>query len=244
MRVLIKMRERMLFASYISAFLFSSGAFAGSISPLDPASCKKMQDAGVMSARPVAPCERLALVRFSYFGFDQQTHSDGEIVVLDAVAPYALNIFDELRNKRFPIAQARLMEHYGGDDDLSIAANNTSAYNDRIVANSNAISFHAYGVAIDVNPVQNPYISKATGEISPPSGADYAARRPLRPGMAESVIGVFSKFGFREWGGRWRTTPDYQHFQVDRAIARRLLAAPPEQAQALFQNYVNQGRRR
>jgi hypothetical protein len=221
----------------------SQTASAGSVQPVTPAACERMLHANVISQHPVVPCERLALVTFSYIGFDLRMHDDGRVVVLDAVANYVLNIFDELRSHGFPLAQARLMEEFHGDDDLSIAANNTSAYNDRLVDNTQSISFHAYGVAIDLNPVQNPYISKANGgkSISPNEGAAYERRQPLRPGMAEYAISTFSKFGFRMWGGRWREPIDYQHFQVDREIARRLVSLPAAQAKALFQSYVRQG---
>ena len=124
------------------------------------------------------------------------------------------------------------MDAFEGDDDASMAANNTSAYNDRAVAGTSSVSVHAYGCAIDLNPVQNPYVTH--GEIAPPSGAAYLNRRPVRPGMAEAVIGVFARHGFATWGGRWRSATDYQHFQLDRALAVRLAAASPEEARRLF----------
>src|SRR5205085_493219 len=110
-------------------------------------------------------------------------HRDGEIVVLDAVADQALAIFAGLRMRRFPIQQARLMNAYDGDDDASIEANNTSAFNDRRVVGTDSISMHAYGVAIDINPVQNPSYDRVNGvrTLVPKAGAEYADRKRLRP---------------------------------------------------------------
>jgi hypothetical protein len=189
----------------------------------------------VINANSPVGCERLALVRFSYAGFDGSEHGDGEVVVLDAVADQVLAIFTELRARRFPLQQARLMNAYDGNDDASIDANNTSAFNDRKVIGTNSISMHAYGVAIDINPVQNPSYDRIDGvrKLVPKAGAEYARRSPLRPGMAESVIEVFAAHGFTVWGGRFRD-PDYQHFNIDRGLAMRLLRLPPAQARAMF----------
>lgn len=200
--------------------------------PVSSALCQNMRAHRVMSATPAAPCARLALVRFAYVDFSGRTHDDGQVVVLDAVADAVFSIFWDLRERRFPIAGARLMDAFEGDDDASMAANNTSAYNDRAVAGRSAVSVHAYGCAIDLNPVQNPYVTR--GEIAPPAGAAFLKRKPAQPGMAEAVVGIFARHGFSVWGGRWRSETDYQHFQVDRALAARLVAASPEEARRLF----------
>jgi hypothetical protein len=215
---------------------------AESIRPISPALCADMQAHHVISANSPVGCERLALVRFAYAGFDGREHGDGEVVVLDALADQVLAIFSELKARRFPIQQARLMNAYDGDDDASIEANNTSAFNDRRVIGTNSISMHAYGVAIDINPVQNPSYDRVGGVrvLVPQAGAAYAKRTPLRAGMAESVIDVFAAHGFPVWGGRFRD-PDYQHFNIDRALAIRLLRLPPADARAMF-NGVTQRR--
>src|SRR3954452_8484892 len=104
---------------------------ANSVRPVSPALCTDMKAHHVM--RPDAPvgCERLVLVRFAYIGFEGQQHGDGELVALAALADQVSAIFAELKALRFPIAQARLMNAYNGDDDASMEANNTSAFNDR-----------------------------------------------------------------------------------------------------------------
>jgi hypothetical protein len=197
---------------------------------------------------PEAPvgCARLSLVKFSYFGFDGQIHADGEIVVMDVAAEHVLQIFAKLQEMHFPIARAILMNHYDGNDDASMAADNTSAFNARKIVGGSSLSLHAYGLAIDLNPIQNPYAKRSgpTWTFDPASGAEYANRfndRPwkaARPGMAEGVIDVFADQGFLIWGGYWGDPIDYQHFQVTRSLAEQLARLPAAQAQAEFERFV------
>ncbi len=204
------------------------------------AMCQEMRRRHVMRAAAPIPCARLRLVRFGYLGFDGKMHDDGEIVVLDAVADSVLDIFRSLRAMKFPVAKARPMTAYGGDDNVAMADDNTSAFNDRAIAGVNALSMHAYGLAIDINPVQNPTVRRAR-TFRPLSGARYTNRRHVRPGMAERAVDVFADNGFVVWGGRW-IHPDYQHFQVDRGIAGRLVGLPPSQARAAFKRYIERYR--
>ena len=116
----------------------------------------------------------------------------------------------------FPIRQIQRIEAYGGDDDASMAADNTSAFNCRFAqaAGPKRWSEHAYGRAIDVNPVENPYVEGA--RVSPPSGRAFANRSRSRPGMAVTggvLVRAFAARGW-SWGGRWTGTPDYQHFST------------------------------
>ena len=197
----------------------------------------------LIEGKPVS-CSRLSLIRFSYFGFDNTIHSDGEIVVLDAVAHHIAAIFDSLLDRRFPIAKARLMNYYDGDDDAADVDNNTSSFNDRVVAGTNTLSLHAYGAAIDLNPVQNPFVRVTGGkrEASPAEGKLYLDRKPVRPGMAESVIELFADNGFSIWGGDWRDPIDYQHFQVSRALAEQLARVSAADAKAIFEQHVERYR--
>jgi hypothetical protein len=215
-----------------------------SVSPISAALCGDMKSRKVLNPGAPAGCERLRLLRFGYVGFDGATHGDGELVVLDAVAGHVLQIFVTLRRRQFPIASARLMNRYDGDDDASMARNNTSAFNVRRVAGSTSISLHAYGVAIDLNPVQNPYIGRpASGtSVSPPAGADYVRRQNRRPGMAEAVVDVFADHGLVQWGGYWNNPIDYQHFQVDRQLARQLVRLPASSAEVTFERHVERTR--
>jgi hypothetical protein len=161
-----------------------------------------------------------------------------------------LRIFTRLREIRFPIAKARLINHYDGNDDASMADNNTSAFNSRNVAGTNSLSLHAYGLAIDINPVQNPYVQRSAGRLifSPPAGAAYGDRRSasradnIHLGMAESIIDVFAGEGFFIWGGYWKTAIDYQHFQVSRSLAQQLARLSPAQARTVFAQQVERYR--
>jgi hypothetical protein len=230
--------------TFVLVLCFAAAALsarADSVSPISPALCADMKAHRVMSPQTPVGCERLALVRFAYIGFDGRDHSDGELVVLDALADQVAAIFAELKARRFPIEQARLMNAYNGDDDASIDANNTSAFNDRRVVGTQSVSMHAYGAAIDINPVQNPSYDRVNGVrvLVPKAGAAYAKRAPLRPGMAESVLDVFAAHGFTLWGGRFRDA-DYQHFAISRALLQQLVRLPPGEARAMFNAFVRQ----
>jgi hypothetical protein len=224
---------------------------ANVVEPVGAALCDDMKLHHVLGSNPPVGCDRLRLIRFAYVGFDEQLHEDGEIVVMDAAAAHVLRIFATLRERRFPIAKARLLNHYEGDDDASMNDNNTSAFNHRSIANGESLSLHAYGLAIDINPVQNPYLVRSNRGlvVAPASGADFINRlddRPWkkspRPGMAESVIDVFADNGFLIWGGYWDDPIDYQHFQVGRKMAEHLASSPPQQAEAIFNDLVERYR--
>jgi hypothetical protein len=214
----------------------------GTIVPVNRPLCDDMKKHNVIRAGAPVGCERLSLIKFSYLGFDGAIHDDGEIMVMDAAAESVLWIFTKLREMRFPIAKARLINHYDGNDDTSIADNNTSAFNSRNVAGTNTLSLHAYGLAIDINPVQNPYVERTEGGLrfGPPAGAAYANRangKDPHLGLAESIIDVFAHEGFAIWGGAWKN-PDYQHFQVSRDLAQQLARLSPAQARDLFAQHI------
>lgn len=215
------------------------------ITPLSREACADMSLHKTLRADSVVACQRLALVKFDYFGFDGKVHEDGELVVLDAAADHVANIFNALLKMHFPIKQARLLNHYDGDDDASMADDNTSAFNDRMVAGSTSISVHAYGLAIDLNPIENPFLQKQNGalEVSPKAGEGYLNRADVRPGMAEAVVDVFAENGFSIWGGDWKNPVDYQHFQVRRDLARRLAESSGANAKTMFDMQVEQYRR-
>jgi hypothetical protein len=220
------------------------------VMPVSAALCSDMKLHHVLRSVSPVDCERLNLVRFSYVGFDKMLHNDGDVVVLDAVATHVATIFSVLRGRGFPIAQARLMNQYDGKDQTSMDDNNTSAFNDRRIEDRNKISLHAYGLAIDVNPIQNPYLTNSKGifKVYPRAGMEYVNRnedRPAkntRPGMVESVIDVFADNGFLIWGGYWHNPIDYQHFQVGREMAKRLAAATPTDAESMFNRLIQRYR--
>ena len=214
---------------------------------VDAAICTGLRSAGVLHANAPVGCERLQVVRFSYIDFDGRQRDDGEIMVMDAAAPQVAALFDQLRARGFALAGARLMQHYRGDDQASMRANNSSAFNDRAITNASAPSLHAYGLAIDINPVQNPFVEigkDGRAQVSPAGGGRYLNRqttrpgKPARKGMAEDVVELFAQHGFTIWGGDWDAPIDYQHFQVSRTLAKKLAALPPAQARAAFEEHV------
>jgi hypothetical protein len=137
---------------------------------------------------------------------------EGELVVAKEVAEEVLAIFELLHHVRFPIRCMEPIEAYGGDDEASMAADNTSAFNFRTIPGSNALSHHALGLAIDINPRENPMIVR--GVVHPASAAPYVDRTPERPGMileSGDVVAAFRRAGWF-WGGEWTDLPDYHHF--------------------------------
>ena len=161
---------------------------------------------------PVGPAQ-LRLLRLSYWGFDGKERV-GSLVVRDRVARSVVDVFRRLHGARFPIRRLRKVDAYRGSDDASMAADNTSGFNCRFVSGTRRWSQHAYGEAIDVNPVENPYVQGA--RVRPPSGRAFRDRDRLRPGMAVSggvLVRAFAAAGW-QWGGRWTGSPDYQHFST------------------------------
>jgi hypothetical protein len=182
--------------------------FAHTVSPVTRAQLPHSWHSGC----PVAP-SALRRVSLSYWGFDGQVHT-GMLVVNSTAARDLVVVFRRLYRARFPIRRMRPIEAYGGSDERSLAADNTSAFNCRYVVGPGPRrwSTHAYGLAIDVNPVENPYIEN--GRVHPRAGRAYRDRTKLRPGMAVTggaLVRAFAAVGW-QWGGRWRGTPDYQHF--------------------------------
>jgi hypothetical protein len=213
--------------------------FGGSVQPIDQELCDDMRHRHVLTG--VFPsCGRLRLVRFSYINFRGETRNDGAIVVLDAVANQVLMLFEDLRLAHFPIEKAKLMNTYDGNDDASMSDNNTSSFNGRNIVGSNRISMHAYGAAIDINPRNNPFVVRGGGRkiVKPTSGAGYLDRSARSSGMAELVREIFANHGFTIWGGNWPNPVDYQHFQLSRALAEKLIALPAERAREYFETYV------
>lgn len=160
----------------------------------------------------------LAYLRIEYWGFDARSHS-GELIVHRKLAEEVRAIFDDLHRNKFPIQQMRLIDAYDGDDTLSMKDNNTSAFNCRPKAGSKqGFSKHAFGLAIDINPLLNPYIKGAI--IKPSEGSKYGDRSLNKPGMirkGDACHQAFLKRGWT-WGGTWRTMKDYQHFEKRLAL--------------------------
>lgn len=161
------------------------------------------------------PLRRLRLVRFRHHGFDGRVHQ-GRLAVNAAYANGILRVMRTLFRRHFRIRRARLVDAYGADDHRSMRADNTSAFNCREVAGRPGVwSEHAYGRAIDLNPVENPWV-EPSGRVSPPAGRPYAKRSRHRRGMVNrkgAVVRAFARAGWK-WGGNWSGPWDYQHFST------------------------------
>jgi hypothetical protein len=164
------------------------------------------------SGCPVGPSQ-LRRLRLAYIGFDGKRQL-GALVVSARVVPKVIVVFRRLYRARFPIRRMQPIDAYHGSDDRSAAADNTSGFNCRAAVTTGAKSWsmHAYGEAIDVNDVENPYILGS--RVIPPAGKAYLDRANVRPGMAVeggALVRAFASVGWG-WGGRFAGTPDYQHF--------------------------------
>lgn len=159
---------------------------------------------------PVPPSE-LRRVAVDHLTFDLDI-AVGELVVNERVVDDVLAVFGRMRDAGFPLKQVTTADTYGSDDDVIMAANATTAFNCRTVAGTSTWSEHAYGWAIDINPVQNPYVSGSF--VAPEAGRDYLDRSDVRPGMViggDAVDRAFADAGWG-WGGRFDSIKDYQHF--------------------------------
>lgn len=186
--------------------------FHVTVSPLDGMTRARMTGVSWHAGCPVA-LRDLRLLKMNFWGLDGVVHW-GRLVVHEDQANRVRRVMRLLFEAHFPIRRMRLVDAYGGNDHRSMAANNTSAFNCRFIAGTSSWSQHAYGRAIDVNPVQNPYVSGT--HVSPPAGVRYADRSLHVRGMIHAgdvVVRSFAAVGW-EWGGRWNSPKDYQHFSA------------------------------
>ena len=167
-----------------------------------------------VSWRPGCPVHinDLRLIRTTFWDFGGRRQT-GSIVVHRVEAGEIVRVFRSLYRHRFKIRRMHLIDRYDGSDHASMDADNTSGFNCRYVNGTTTWSQHAYGKAIDVNPVENPYVT-ASGHVSPPAGAPYANRSRDAKGMIHRGDHAYRAFAQEDWkwGGNWSGTKDYQHF--------------------------------
>jgi hypothetical protein len=202
-----------------------------------------MVSKGIWQETCPVPLDRLLLLTITYIDFEVITHNNGQMIVLDAVADNVLKIFKELYELKFPIAKIKLINEYDGKDELSMADNNSSCFNYREIIGGGKYSIHSYGLAIDINPIQNPYVdTRVSGKIAttilPPQGVGYLDRANLRPGMVEKVVDIFNKYGFTVWGGNWNDFKDWHHFQPTREQAEMLAKLSVTEAKKYFEEEI------
>jgi len=176
-----------------------------------------MKKAGSWKKGCPVPLDDLRYLRLKYLDFDGQTHI-GEMIVHKEVADEVIQIFKELYDIGYPIHKMKLVSYYKANDWQSIEADNTSAFNCRSATGSKKWSKHSYGKAIDINPIENPYISRS-GRISHKASLKYRKRMHKEHSYEDRAVllkqdkatQIFKKYGWK-WGGDWSGVKDYQHF--------------------------------
>ena len=154
----------------------------------------------------------IKFLKMKYFDFEGKEHKDGEMIVHSSVSKEVLEIFYILYENKYPINKMKLVEDYNAEDELSMEDNNTSAFNYRLVENSDRLSWHCFGLAIDINPLYNPYITG--NDLYPKNAVDYVDRTKKFPGKIDAedlAYKTFTDYGWK-WGGNFYGEKDYQHF--------------------------------
>lgn len=184
--------------------------------PLTDAQFRRMKGRSFNAGCPVSR-SRLRYLRLLHY--DGEGHIRlGELICHQSIAPDLLTIFRTLYNAHYPIGRMTLIDHYDGDDERSMSANNTSCFNHRPIAGTHTLSRHSYGLAIDVNPLYNPYVVPRRGrrtQVMPAAGARYANRShpfDFKIDHNDLCYRLFRQHGF-SWGGDWHHRKDYQHFE-------------------------------
>lgn len=168
------------------------------------------------------PRDSLTYVRLLYYGFDKETHV-GELIVNKYIADDIIEIFKDLYLAKYPIQEIVLVDHYEADDELSMKYNNTSSFNFRHISGSKTLSKHSLGLAIDINPLYNPYVTNKGKSVEPANAKAYVDRSkdfPYKIDHNDLVYKLFTKHGFT-WGGDWKGVKDYQHFEKDIVSAQK-----------------------
>jgi len=168
----------------------------------------KLEEAIFGTKAPKEIIDSLIIVDVEYYNFDKKL-CKGQLVINYTLKEDILEAFELIKKLKFPIAKVIPIVKYNWDDNKSMADNNTSAFNYRFIANTNRLSNHSWGRAIDINPFQNPAIYN-DGKISP-SGAKYDTDAEGTLTANSDIVKFFKSRGWR-WGGDWTSLKDYQHF--------------------------------
>lgn len=167
-------------------------------------------------ANCTTPREDLRYLRVLHYNKDREILK-GELICHKDIADDLLAIFQELYKAAYPIERMVLIDEYDADDEASMRANNTSAFNFRYASGMKRLSSHSTGMAIDINPLYNPLVRHREGQtrVFPTTAAAYMDRTKYFPYKIEKgdlCYRLFKKYGF-SWGGDWRNSKDYQHFE-------------------------------
>jgi len=210
--------KKIIVVALVLSSLILAGEYRYNISKIQPEILERMIKGN--SYRDNCPIKEIDLryIELSYIDFNGKSQI-GELIVHYKVAYSVVKIFRELYNIGYPIRKMSLVSDFDGSDFASIEADNTSAFNCRNIAGTNRWSNHAYGKAIDINPLENPYISRS-GKISHKKSLKYRKRNHTNNTTANRAMiasndkarKIFSKYGW-SWGGYWKSIKDYQHFE-------------------------------
>lgn len=204
-----------LFVVFCAAAFADAQEIRTTVAPISDEVWARMQGRSWRAHLPCPRRDELALLSVPYWDFEGRPQTGSLIVARSAAADVA-RAFDEIfASGKFRIARMRLIDEYGGDDDASMADNNTNGFNCRTVVGSGGLSKHARGLAIDINPVQNPY--REARETAPPAGRAYDEPHERRASVVglitkgDVVTRAFARIGW-SWGGDFKRSKDYQHF--------------------------------
>ncbi len=204
--------KKFLLTIALLPYLLLAG-YSSHISSISPVVKKRMLTGASWRKGCPVPLSQLRYLSMTYRGFDGRDHS-GEMIVHQSVAREVTQIFGKLYVSKYPIKKMRLVSDYSASDFRSIEADNTSAFNCRPVTGGKKWSRHSYGKAIDINPIENPYISRS-GRISHKKSLQFRKRnhRITKATILKSdlIVKLFKARGWR-WGGDWNSIKDYQHF--------------------------------
>lgn len=195
--------------------VINEGDFTGKIwSPL-PLSIQERISGKSWNEKCPVPLKDLAYIQVTHWNFKGEM-TTGEIVFHKNLAEEITKIFQTLFTEHYPINKLLLVDDYNADDDRSMEDNNSSAFCSRaITGKPGSFSKHSYGGAIDLNPLQNPYVK---GKVVLPAGAEsYLDRTQDVPGLIKEgdiCYKAFTERGY-SWGGHWNSLKDYQHFEKD-----------------------------
>lgn len=162
------------------------------------------------------PLSELRYLKVLHCDLDNNTVL-GEMICNRAISDDLLEIFRTLFDAGYPIGRMVLVDEYDADDERSMSANNSSCFNFRFISGTARLSNHSSGMAVDINPLYNPYVRTSGGRttVEPAAAAPYTDREadfPCKIDENDLCYREFRRHGF-EWGGHWRSSKDYQHFE-------------------------------